>query len=92
MDMKFPMDKDEDDEEDDDEVVLDEHSLIPEASIKVVLKSNTNQGNLERAKFIAYYFLGQYQILMEAANDLQTMLGGEGDDAAEIPESSDQEE
>ena len=88
--MKFPTDKEEDDEED--EVELDEATLEPEASIRVIQKSSLNSGNMERAKFIAYYFLGQYQILMEAANDLQIMLNNAEDGEVEDEEDDDEDE
>lgn len=96
LDMKFPTDQDsgdEDDGGDQQELVLDEDSLVPHATIKQKSGSSSTStisaANTERAKYLAFYLLGQYQILMVAAHDLNEIVG---DSDAGIEEVDDEEE
>jgi hypothetical protein len=104
LDMKFPTDDTavtgtEDVEQ---ELVLDEESLIPKATIKMKVQGATSSGsddagniytaNIERAKYIAFYLLGQYQIVMEAAHDLNEIVGDMNDEGDEDSDNDEDDE
>ncbi len=91
LDMKFPTDSVQEQNDDEQhELVLDEESLVPHATIKQASfssKNGTSIADMERAKYLAFYLLSQYQILMIAAHDLND---GVGDSEIEEDEEPDE--